>query len=268
MKLKKVVLPEMSWPEVEEVLKETSVAIIPVGSCEQHGLHLPLGADFLGGFTMAKKIAEEAGAVVAPVLWVGYSEHHMGFPGTITLTTETLVQVLVEACRSLSKHGFKRIILLSSHGGNDVACSFAAQKVNKEIPDTIVAKFGGSDILKYVPPENLQRMDLHAGIEETAMWFALEPEVIVKPEVNISKAKKPKITLPQALKALADRLEKDPSVLKLIRTKLPSLHEISDTGSLVIGDPREAMEQVERVKETMKKFFAEVVSFIKEFKRL
>ena len=92
--MKKVLLPEMTWPEVKAALKETNVAIIPVGSCEQHGLHLPVGTDHLLGMTMARTIAKEAGAVVAPVLWVGYSEHHMGFPGTITLTPNTLAHLL------------------------------------------------------------------------------------------------------------------------------------------------------------------------------
>jgi creatinine amidohydrolase len=264
--LKKVLLPEMTWPEVGETLKETNVAIIPVGSCEQHGEHLPLGTDHLLAFTMARTIAEEAGAVVAPILWVGYSEQHMGFPGTVTLTTDTLVQVLIEACRSLSKHGFKKILLLNAHGGNDVACNFAAQKVNMELSDTAVVLFGVSDLLKYLPGA-FQIMDLHAGIEETAMMLALKPEVIVKPEVDMSKAKRPTITLPPALKAIVDRLREDPSAIKLILTKLPMVHEISDTGSLVLGDPSEATKRVENTKKNMEKYCKDVVSFIREWKK-
>jgi len=82
-------LPHMTWPEVEEALKRTDVVIIPVGSIEQHAKHLPLGMDSYGAVETCKLIAQRAEAVVAPVVLAGLSSHHMGFPGTITLTPET-----------------------------------------------------------------------------------------------------------------------------------------------------------------------------------
>jgi creatinine amidohydrolase len=268
LKLKKVLLPEMTWPEVKKALEKTNIAIIPLGSCEQHGTHLPVGTDHLLGLTMARTIAEKTGAVVAPILWIGYSEHHMGFPGTITLTAETLAQVLIEVCRSLSKHGFKKIILLNAHGGNDVACSFVAQKANMELLDTSVVVFGVGDISKYMTPRSFQTMDRHAGIDETAIMLALKPELVIKPEVDITKARKPTISLPLPLQAVAERLKKDPSALKLVLSKLPMIDEISDTGSLVFGNPADAAKEVESLKRTMEKFYEEVVGFIKEWKKI
>ena len=111
-------LPHMSWPEVQDLLTRTDMVIIPVGALEQHSLQLPIGTDFLNGLERAKLVAQQTDVLVAPILMPGNSPYHMGFAGTITLPAETIQKVYFEAAQSLMKHGFRRFLLLNSHGGN------------------------------------------------------------------------------------------------------------------------------------------------------
>ena len=88
-------LPHMTWPEVEALAQRTDMVIIPVGALEQHGHHLPIGSDILNGIERAKLIAQRTDALVAPILLPGNSAFHLGFPGTITLSLETIQSVYV-----------------------------------------------------------------------------------------------------------------------------------------------------------------------------
>src|SRR5437868_1429652 len=103
-------LPHMTWPEVEDLLNRTDMVIIPVPSLEQHDPQTPIGTDFLSGVERAKLIAQKIDILVAPVIIAGSSPYHMGFPGTITISTETLEKVYFEATQSLIRHGFRRIL--------------------------------------------------------------------------------------------------------------------------------------------------------------
>lgn len=259
--MQKIMLMEMTWPEVKEALKETNVIIIPIGSIEQHGLHLPLETDYIQAIELAKRIAEKAGALVAPVILCGHSHHHMGFPGTISLKPETLAQVIFEACQCLGRHGFNKIIILNTHGGNDVACSFATQKVNTEL-DVSAVFFGAEFFAKHVPPNLIETIDLHAGVDETSSMLVLNPQ-----KVQLEKAKKPKITLPFEMQIMVKELKKDPSLIRLILTDLPLLHEISDTGSLVLGNPANGKKTVEESRKRIEETVNEIVTFVNKWKR-
>jgi len=125
-------LPHMTRPEVEDLLTRTDMVIIPVGAIEQHGLHLPMGTDFLNGVERAKLIAQRTDVLVAPVLMPGLSPYHMGFAGTITLPAELIQEVYFEAARSLMKHGFKRFLMLNSHGDPIVLRVFLAEGLKAE----------------------------------------------------------------------------------------------------------------------------------------
>ncbi len=112
-------LDRMTWPDVKaEMEKGCRTVIVCFGSHEQHGPHLPLGTDAFLGDSIGEGLAERLDAFLAPVFRVGCSEHHMGFPGTITLSSETFQKLVGEATQSLSRHGFEEIILIPTHGGN------------------------------------------------------------------------------------------------------------------------------------------------------
>ncbi|MGQ9726661.1 MAG: creatininase family protein, partial [Candidatus Bathycorpusculaceae bacterium] len=133
MKMRSYYLGELTWVDVEEYLKEHDVVVVPVGSCEQHGPHLPIDTDAYDAFWLSMKAAEKAQcALVAPPIYYGVSLHHMDFPGTVTLTPHTLEQLAYEVAHSLVKHGFRKILFENGHGGNTSALEAAAQRIKAD----------------------------------------------------------------------------------------------------------------------------------------
>jgi len=123
-----------TWQEAATLAEEDRLVIVPCGSTEAHGPHLPLDVDTHQADAVATLLAGRVEAVVAPVLPYGYAEMWMGFAGTITLTPETFEQVLVEIGRSLVRHGFRRIMLLNGHRPNGTAVDVAARRIADEAP--------------------------------------------------------------------------------------------------------------------------------------
>lgn len=114
--MKKIWLQDFRSDEVEAWIKKgNDMILIPVGSVEQHGLHLPIGTDAFVGIKLAEDAGIKSNVVVAPPLWYGWSDHHMGHAGTITLKAETLIKVVEEICQSLIIHGFKKLIIINGH---------------------------------------------------------------------------------------------------------------------------------------------------------
>ncbi len=99
---KKKMMEELSWTEFKERIKEADTALIPMGSVEMEGPHLPLAVDSIVALEVARRVSDRVdGTMVAPLVNVTYSDWHMGFPGTMTLSMQTLMQVLKEMCQSL-----------------------------------------------------------------------------------------------------------------------------------------------------------------------
>jgi creatinine amidohydrolase len=134
---KEYLLARMTWPEVEERLKECDIALIPLGSTEQHGPALPLSTDHYIATQIAYRAAEMVWdnhkVVVSPTINFGFSPHHMEFKGTITLSELTLSSMIADICYSLDQHGFKKLILVNGHGGNDTAISNALHDMQGNI---------------------------------------------------------------------------------------------------------------------------------------
>jgi creatinine amidohydrolase len=124
-------LERLTWPEVEQAIERgVDAVLIPIGTTEQHGPHMPLDTDcFIARALCARAAAaaEEAGlsVLVAPTLNVTLSWYHMQYPGSLRLSTTTFLQVFREICDSLSHHGFENLVAVNGHGGNAAALTVA-----------------------------------------------------------------------------------------------------------------------------------------------
>lgn len=167
----------MTWPEVDDAIKQgVDAVLLPIGTTEQHGHHMPLDTDCFIARSLSTRAAELGEAqglsiLVAPTLNVTLSWYHMQFPGSLRLSTTTFLQVFREVCDSLVHHGLERIVAVNGHGGNIAALTVA---VNHYLETTgrrvLLAQWWdlASDVLSEV-----EGPLIHAEEAETSLALAL-----------------------------------------------------------------------------------------------
>ncbi|MBI2087930.1 MAG: creatininase family protein [Deltaproteobacteria bacterium] len=131
-------LLKMTQPEAEAILKRSGLVILPMGSVEQHGPHLPCGTDYLASLAIGKKVAEKVDGLLLPFCPIGVTPFHMSFAGTLSLKPQTFIAVVEDICESVVRHGAKKIVFLNWHEGNTSAMNLAAVSVQQRHPARVL----------------------------------------------------------------------------------------------------------------------------------
>lgn len=127
-----VELGRMSWEEIAELIEEGPVVLLPLGTVEQHGPHMPVNADNMVSWYVAVQAAKETGAVVAPSINYGLSASFRYFPGTFSVQPATFTAVLRDVLHSMIRQGFRRFVFIDNHGGNEGVCDQVAREIRDE----------------------------------------------------------------------------------------------------------------------------------------
>jgi creatinine amidohydrolase/Fe(II)-dependent formamide hydrolase-like protein len=244
------ILGELTWPEARDRLKRVDLALLPVGALEQHGPHSPLDTDAFDAQYLAERVAEtctEPHPLVLPLVPYGVSYHHEDFPGTLSVTNETLARFVYEIGLGAARNGITKLVIVNGHGGNAPTLQFAAQMINRDAHIFTCVDTGetsNADVATIAETPN----DVHAGEIETSTTLAVRPHL-----VDMAGARR---FVPRFSSTYLDFSGKR-SVEWYARTK-----RISTQG--VLGDPtRATREKGERIWETMIRNLVELVEHLK-----
>jgi len=175
-------LGSLTWEDAADRLPAADVAMLPMGSIEQHSIHLPVSTDTLRAEALTRELAEAApdhglDLLRLPTLPYGYSEHHMNYAGTVTLQPDTYRAVLVEIGASLAAHGAQRLAFANFHGGNREPMKLAADRIQRDHGlSTYVVHW--TDIARDRLEERFGEEWGHAGDHETSAIELFHPELV------------------------------------------------------------------------------------------
>jgi creatinine amidohydrolase len=175
------ILEEMNAVQLRKYLNNKTVAILVFGACENHGDHMPFGADFFVPMELAKRIAARAGNVlVLPAFPYGVSSHHSDFQMTITLEPNTLIRAIEDVCSSLIRNGIHRILILNGHDGNIAPIELSARTIKERYPTVVIACLEAWWTL-VAKTKNLfdecQGLG-HGGEAETSVMLSVRPDLV------------------------------------------------------------------------------------------
>lgn len=179
---------EVDWSrlkaqELRALARQNAVVILPVASIEQHGPHLPVMTDTRLGQEIAHRAARKASAqrptIVTPVVWMGLSEHHMPFGGTLTVSHATFRMILADLIDAITRHGFRDILISNSHGGNIIAMQQVVDELSGRTDATLVATTYAME----ADAEIGELLDDQQGIQhaceaETSMMMACQGDLV------------------------------------------------------------------------------------------
>jgi len=190
---------EIEWrrlraDQLREKARQDAIVIVPVGSIEQHGPHLPVEVDSTLGEAVSQLTARAIAArgqqaLVLPMVWTGLSEHHMSFGGTITLSLATFSALMEDICVSILRHGFRRIVLLNGHGGNENALRNVTDELTPKLRAPIVQFtywHAAAEPINAIL--ETQAVLSHACEAETSMMMALRPDLVAEDRIPLAKS--------------------------------------------------------------------------------
>jgi creatinine amidohydrolase len=238
-------LDRLTWVDVkEEIQNGRDTVVVPLGSTEQHGRHMPLGTDAVLGDEFGWGLAERLGAFLAPTVRFGCSGHHLTFPGTISVSEDTFQDLVIDVVASLSGHGFRRIVLLPTHGGNFEPLAEAVKKIEPvqgvrvlaftDLNGLVRAAFESSGKSGVEPAQS----GAHSGEWETSLMLFLRAE---------------QVKMEHAAKGFVGELS------EIMSKVFDGIQSLDKNG--VLGDPRPA------TAEAGKKYFEEMVNYLYQWVR-
>lgn len=168
-----------------------SIVIVPIGSIEQHGHHLPVSTDTIlvdaAAHKGAELVSDEIPILVAPPIWSGLSSHHMSFGGTLTLEFSEMLEMVESVGNAALENGFDAVLLLNGHGGNMSLISTAINKIGEAHPDTEVLGltyfYLASSVIEEVRDSDPGGM-MHGGEMETSLMLHLRPDLVDEDEMT------------------------------------------------------------------------------------
>src|SRR6201996_9575338 len=174
---------DIHWPELSAASVERWIAVLPLAATEQHGPHLPLGTDVMIGEAYLERVREllpaELPAAFLPIQPVGISTEHTDYPGTLTLSTEQALRDWMALGEAVARAGLKKLVMVTSHGGNSAAMTLVAQDLRAECGMLAVttgwSRFGTPDGL--FPVDELHH-GIHGGAGETSIMVARNPHTV------------------------------------------------------------------------------------------
>jgi creatinine amidohydrolase len=253
-------LDRLSWPKIKTYLERSKTILVPIGSVEQEGSHLPTGFDTHTAQYICEQVSEKTGCLIGPPIIMGYSEWFMEFPGTISFSYELLLQLIREYCECLFKHGFRKFIFVSPHHGNREAVAIVGREFRHK--GALVSLVDVWRLLEQIGkdlPELREKKNKHAGEIMTSIALAIYPEqvdlnsvVVEYAKSGISNAIKPKAS---AGPAEFNGLE----IQMFLRGA-----EVTKSGTL--GDPTSASEELGKL--LLTKLVDYTVSFVSEVDKI
>jgi len=252
-------IEEMSWVEFEARSREIKTILLPIGSIEVEGPHLPLGVDSIVASEICNRVSADCDVLVGPLISVGYSDWHSGFRGTLSLSVETLTAVLREILHTLVGYGLKRFIFINPHMGNRAPIFSVATELRKK-DLAIVAMI---DLWRLVHEmagdiEGLQEKSFkHAGEIMTSVMLALRPE-LVKMERAVREGLQSGVD--SMVQETSSRVQFSGYHLEVFRMS----KELTDSG--VMGNPLNATR--EKGEEIIRRWVDYIREFVREFGKL
>ena len=171
---------DQTWPDLAEYVSEESVALVPLGSTEQHGPHLPLSTDHVIAEGLARAAAERTGFLCTPTVNVGVSEHHRQFHGTMWVSPMAFREYVESLTRNLTYHGIDRVVFVNAHGGNIQHLQEVGRRLRRN-EEAFATPWMWDDSIPELVDDLFETNGPHAGPKETSMLLHLDEEN-VKPE--------------------------------------------------------------------------------------
>jgi creatinine amidohydrolase len=173
----------MTWPEVRAAARDGRVVVIPAGTLEDHGLHLPVDTDVVIAEGICRATAERIpeNVVLLPPIIHGFSPHHLDFPGTISIDYHTFIEWNRDITRSLARHGFRKFLFVNGHGSNRPVLDLSARMTIVESPDVHCGAISWWELssVREIGGQVLDTgMVAHACEAETSIYLALDPEKV------------------------------------------------------------------------------------------